>query len=800
MPTYTGTDAGEVLTGSGAADLIDGLGGADTITGGGGGDTLRAGDGDDLILGPGGAFGGPGGLIDGGAGVDTLDVSGYQIPAGMTQSHTVTTGTGVVTLSFFSRFTPPPSTGPITTTALGTVTGVEVFNFGAGSDSLNFSFLGAVTVAGGAGNDTILGGTQGGTLYGDAGDDSLRGGGAADRLEGGAGNDTVTGGGGADTLLGGDGDDRLVYSTTAVVTDGGAGIDTLDLSGYNASAFFFTQPLTIRPGQTAGSLEIDTFYYERGGGGQTVTATGYQGIEKLILGIGTSVNFSTSANALTVETRSAGESITTGSSADTIILNPVNNSVAVGHTVNGNGGTDTLILGRPATGYLFQQTADGWKIYEGSRSVHTVTNIEQVQFNGGGPSMSIQAAAASDFDALAYLARYADVRAFAGTDLVKAFQHYQDTGADQGRIIKPFDALTYIASSPDLIRAFGTNTAAGTAHFEQYYALYPRSIDSFSGATYIASNPDLIVRFGADSAAATRHYIETGFAEGRPTATFDPLIYAASSPDLARAFGLDADAAARHYITYSPQNTHPVSGFEPLVYLASNLQLAVRFGTNAEAALNHYLTNGARAGLLTNTFDPLNYAASSVDLALAFGTNREAATLHYLTYWPQATHPVGGFDAVAYQLTYGEQVGKTPTEATVHWLQTGAKAGLAGDAVFGRDQTNHSFNFTATSVSDKFHAAGDRDWFTIYSATPQTWAFDGSAGVATLSLHDAKGNLIASDADGRNFQVTVTATTFYYLVATANGVADYTISRAAVSSADQPIALPSTPHDSDYLF
>lgn len=791
MPVFNGTVVAEILTGSS---------GSDTINGGGGADTIIAGDGDDLILGPGGPFGGPGGLIDGGAGVDTLDVSGYQIPAGMTQSHIVTTGTGVVALSFFSRFTPPPSTGPIFNTALGTVTGVEVFTFGAGSDSLDFSGLGSVTVLGGAGGDTILGGSQASVLLGAEGNDRLTGQSGADRLEGGAGNDTLTGGSGADTLLGGDGNDHIVYGIGAA-HDGGAGFDTLDLSAYNSSAFFFNQPVTIRPGQTPGSLELDTFYYERGGGGYTRTSTAFEGFERVILGMGTPVNFSASANAITVESRvSAGESIVTGSGDDTVVLGALNNTITFGHTINGNGGNDTLILARAQDQYLFQQTATGWTIYEGRQTVHTVSNMEQVQFNGGGPSMSFQAAAAGDFDARAYLARYADVRASAGTDFAKAFQHYQTTGAAEGRINKPFDALTYIASGGDLIRAFGTDTAAATAHFEQYYALYPRPFDSFNGLTYIASNPDLMARFGTDKAAGTRHYIETGFAEGRATATFNPLIYAASSPDLAKAFGLDADAAARHFITWSPQNTHPVSGFEPLVYLASNLQLVATLGINPEAALKHYLTVGALGGAPTKSFDPLNYSASSLDLALAFGTNREAATIHYLTYGPQGTHPVSGFDAVAYQLTYGDQVGKTTAEATVHWLQTGAKAGLLGDFAFGRDQISHSVAFNATTISDKFHAANDRDWFSIYSGNSQTWVFNGSSSVATLSLYDTTGRLIATDADGQDFRVTVSGTTFYYLVATANGVADYTISRAAVSSADQPIALPSHPSDIDSLF
>ena len=77
--------------------------------------------------------------------------------------------------------------------------------------------LGAVTLSGGAGNDTLLGGSGADALLGGDGKDSLVGGAGADTLIGGLGNDTLKGGDGDDFLIGGFGVDSL---------DGEGGIDT----------------------------------------------------------------------------------------------------------------------------------------------------------------------------------------------------------------------------------------------------------------------------------------------------------------------------------------------------------------------------------------------------------------------------------------------------------------------------------------------------------------------------------------------------------------------------------------------
>ena len=86
------------------------------------------------------------------------------------------------------------------------------------------------------GNDMLMAGSKGGTLYGDAGDDVLVGKGGPDRLMGGKGNDRLYGAGDNDMLSGGDGDDLLDEGAGHGDLDGGPGNDIL-IGGPGADAF-----------------------------------------------------------------------------------------------------------------------------------------------------------------------------------------------------------------------------------------------------------------------------------------------------------------------------------------------------------------------------------------------------------------------------------------------------------------------------------------------------------------------------------------------------------------------------------
>ncbi len=103
--------------------------------------------------------------------------------------------------------------------------------------------VGATTITGGSGDDTIRGEGLASTLTGGAGNDAIVGGTAADTISGGAGNDTLTLTNAAtaaakDTITGGAGND-IFYSTdanldAAHVLNGGDGTDTLKIDDLSA--------------------------------------------------------------------------------------------------------------------------------------------------------------------------------------------------------------------------------------------------------------------------------------------------------------------------------------------------------------------------------------------------------------------------------------------------------------------------------------------------------------------------------------------------------------------------------------
>ena len=111
--------------------------------------------------------------------------------------------------------------------------------------------LPAMTIDGGAGNDTLYGGSGDDQISGGDGDDSINGGDGDDLVHGDAGNDTlygnagknilfgdddddrIIGGGGRDSIEGGDGDDRLYGRDGDDTITGGGGADRVYGEGGN---------------------------------------------------------------------------------------------------------------------------------------------------------------------------------------------------------------------------------------------------------------------------------------------------------------------------------------------------------------------------------------------------------------------------------------------------------------------------------------------------------------------------------------------------------------------------------------
>jgi Ca2+-binding RTX toxin-like protein len=113
---------------------------------------------------------------------------------------------------------------------------IQVFAQG-GNDTVTLNeangALPRANLFGGAGNDTLTGGSGADLLFGQAGNDTLLGKGGNDSLFGGADNDTLTGGDGDDQVFGESGNDRLIWNPgdDSDLFEGGDGFDTAEVNG-----------------------------------------------------------------------------------------------------------------------------------------------------------------------------------------------------------------------------------------------------------------------------------------------------------------------------------------------------------------------------------------------------------------------------------------------------------------------------------------------------------------------------------------------------------------------------------------
>lgn len=394
-------------------------------------------------------------------------------------------------------------------------------------------------------------------ITGTPGADTLQGLSDSDTIVAGAGDDVILRADtGANSILAGDGNDRIEWTGSSefprIFVDGGEGTDTLDLSSFVSASYFFSRSVVLRNGPQPNTIEGWVDGYERVLPPQAPTLPKIfldaTGIERILGGFPMSISLDGFTTALEVHGQGAGV-IATGSGDDVIALHGWRNAFTglttkAGFTVDAGSGLDALRLDGPVGDYLIVPSAASFTVYDGSTGVYAIKNVEQIRF-GGNPAMTIGDAARLDFDAEGYLARYADLKAAFGTDLVKAYQHFQAYGLAEGRT-PSFDGLAYIASYRDLIEAFGPDAAAGTRHYAQSGAGEGRSI-LFDPADYAASYSDLASLFGTDAVKASSHYIVFGAHEGRAAGGFDPVAYLLSNPDLG---GMTPVQVRGHWLTF----------------------------------------------------------------------------------------------------------------------------------------------------------------------------------------------------------------------------------------------------------
>lgn len=114
----------------------------------------------------------------------------------------------------------------------------------AGSSNASAASTAGLTLSGGGGSDSLVGGDNADDLSGSGGSDTLEGGAGADTLSGGGGGDLLDGGAGADYLSGGGGADTLVWDFNDINIDGGGGTDTLRVDSGDADLTIFGGNIT----------------------------------------------------------------------------------------------------------------------------------------------------------------------------------------------------------------------------------------------------------------------------------------------------------------------------------------------------------------------------------------------------------------------------------------------------------------------------------------------------------------------------------------------------------------------------
>jgi Ca2+-binding RTX toxin-like protein len=214
VENFVGTsDAGQVVAGNALDNVLTMGAGNDVLNlSSGGNDTADGGAGNDYFY-FGGAFTAEDRVI-GGSGTDTVGLLGnYNLTLGANSlsgvenfsllSGTAAGGTDHVTYSITTVDANVPAGGRLTVFAGGLLADESLFFNGFAETD------GALSVYGGAGNDTFAGGPANDAFVGGAGDDTMFGLGGMDWLEGGLG---------ADQMRGGPGNDLFVYQTAAEST------------------------------------------------------------------------------------------------------------------------------------------------------------------------------------------------------------------------------------------------------------------------------------------------------------------------------------------------------------------------------------------------------------------------------------------------------------------------------------------------------------------------------------------------------------------------------------------------------
>jgi len=291
---------------------------------------------------------------------------------------------------------------------------IQVFGQG-GNDVITLNeangALPRANLFGGAGNDTLTGGSGGDQLFGQAGNDTLLGKGGFDLLFGGADNDTLTGGDADDQAFGESGNDRMVWNPgdDTDLNEGGDGVDTVEVNGGNGAEHFTatangTRVRFDRVDPAPFAIDIGTsekLVLNANGGDDSFSATGNlaaliaitvdggAGNDTILGSNGADVLLGGDGNDL-VDGQQGNDTAFLGAGDDVFQWDPGDGS----DTIEGQDGTDTMLFNGSAVNEIFDASANGARL-RFTRNVGNIVmdanDVEAVDVNalGGADAITV---------------------------------------------------------------------------------------------------------------------------------------------------------------------------------------------------------------------------------------------------------------------------------------------------------------------------------------------------------------------------------------------------------------------------
>jgi Ca2+-binding RTX toxin-like protein len=373
--------------------ILDGGPGGDVLLGGAGADTLLGGEGDDVLF---GGFGND--VLDGGVGENLIFQDGANSTSGIVTIFG-NAAANTITISRDAGGNILSNGVPITGASITNTVMIRVFGLG-GNDTITLNeasgALPGSRLFGGAGQDTLTGGSGGDLLFGGRDNDTLLGKGGFDFLFGGDDNDTLTGGDADDQVFGEGGDDRMIWNPgdDTDLNEGGAGTDTVEVNGGGGDEVFTTTANGARVrfdriNPAPFSIDIGTsekLVLNANGGNDSFSATGnLAALIQITVDGGAGNDTILGSNGADLLLGGDGDDFIDGQQGNDTVFMGANNDVFQwdpgdgSDIVEGQDGTDTMLFNGSAGAEIFESSANGARVRFTRNLGNIVMDLDDVE-------------------------------------------------------------------------------------------------------------------------------------------------------------------------------------------------------------------------------------------------------------------------------------------------------------------------------------------------------------------------------------------------------------------------------------